>query len=91
MTKADLIKIVEGQNNMTNSEAKAVVDSVFEAIETALVAGEEVSILGFGKFEVRERAARKGKNPRTGEEIDIASSKLPVFSAGKKLKDAVNA
>lgn len=90
MTKADLIKIVEGQNNMTNTEAKAAVDSVFAAIETALAAGEEVSILGFGKFQVKARAARTGKNPRTGETLQIEASKLPVFTAGKNLKDAVN-
>lgn len=90
MTKADLIKIVAGQNDMYESEAKAVVESVFEAIQTALVAGEKVNIMGFGAFEVRTRAARIGKNPRTGDPIQIDSSKLPVFTAGKVLKDAVN-
>ena len=90
MTKADLIKIIAGQNDMSENEAKAVVESVFEAIQTALVAGEKVSILGFGAFEVKNRAARDGKNPRTGEVIRIPASKLPVFSAGKGLKDAVN-
>lgn len=90
MTKADLIKIVAGQNDMYESEAKAVVESVFEAIQTALVAGEKVNIMGFGAFEVRKRAARVGMNPRTGEPIQIDSSNLPVFTAGKVLKDAVN-
>ena len=90
MTKADLIKIVAGQNDMYESEAKAIVESVFEAIQTALVAGEKVNIMGFGAFEVRTRAARTGLNPRTGEPIQIDSSKLPVFTAGKVLKDAVN-
>ena len=90
MTKADLIKIVAGQNDMYESEAKAVVESVFEAIQTALVAGEKVNIMGFGAFEVRTRAARVGKNPRTGEAIQIDSSNLPVFTAGKVLKDSVN-
>ena len=90
MTKADLIKIVAGQNDMYESEAKAVVESVFEAIQTALVAGEKVNIMGFGAFEVRKRAARVGMNPRTKEAIQIDSSNLPVFTAGKVLKDAVN-
>ena len=90
MTKKDLITIVAGQNDMYESEARAVVESVFEAIQTALVAGEKVNIMGFGAFEVRTRAARVGKNPRTGDPIQIDSSKLPVFTAGKVLKDAVN-
>lgn len=90
MTKADLIKIVAGQNDMGEGEAKAVVESLFEAIQTALVAGEKVTIMGFGSFEVRKRAPRIGKNPRTGEPIQIEASKLPVFTAGKVLKDSVN-
>jgi DNA-binding protein HU-beta len=65
------------------------VDAVFEAITAALADGDQVSMVGFGTFKVRERAARKGRNPQTNEEIEIAASKVPAFTAGKKLKDAV--
>ena len=65
------------------------VEAVFETIQTTLGKGERVQLIGFGTFEVRERAARKGRNPQTGKEIDIAASKVPAFKAGKALKDAV--
>ena len=67
----------------------AAVDALFETIQEALQAGEKVQVIGFGNFEVRERAARKGRNPQSGEEIQIEASKVPAFKAGKALKDAV--
>ena len=66
-------------------------DGLLKAIETALKAGDSVALIGFGAFEVKERAERTGRNPQTGETITIAASKTPTFKAGKNLKDAVNA
>ena len=73
----------------TKKDIKLVVETVFETIADALVAGENVSIPGFGTFEVADRAARKGRNPKTGEEITIEASKSPKFKASKALKDVV--
>ncbi|HDV6273564.1 TPA: HU family DNA-binding protein [Staphylococcus pseudintermedius] len=89
MNKTDLINAVAEQADLTKKEAGLAVDAVFEAIQTSLAKGEKVQLIGFGNFEVRERAARKGRNPQTGKEIDIPASKVPVFKAGKALKDAV--
>jgi len=74
---------------LTKKDAVASVDAVFASIEAALKKGEKVQLIGFGNFEVRDRAARKGRNPQTGEEIEIAASKVPAFKPGKALKDAV--
>ena len=74
---------------LTKKDVSAVVDALFETIQEALQAGEKVQVIGFGNFEVRERAARKGRNPQSGEEIQIEASKVPAFKAGKALKDAV--
>ena len=90
MTKTDLVAYVAEKAELTKKEASKAVDAVFEAIERSLKRGEKVQLIGFGNFEVRERAARKGRNPQTGEEIEIAASKLPAFSAGKALKESVN-
>ncbi|GEB09904.1 DNA-binding protein HU [Streptococcus equinus] len=89
--KQDLIAKVAEATELTkkDSAAAAAVDAVFSAIESFLSEGEKVQLIGFGNFEVRERAARKGRNPQTGEEIEIAASKVPAFKAGKALKDAV--
>ncbi|WP_301109437.1 HU family DNA-binding protein, partial [Sporosarcina sp.] len=65
------------------------VEAVFDTIQSTLANGDKVQLIGFGNFEVRERAARKGRNPQSGEEIEIAASKVPAFKAGKALKDAV--
>ncbi|CAD2075679.1 MULTISPECIES: HU family DNA-binding protein [Phocicoccus] len=89
MNKTDLINAVSDKADLTKKDAGAAVDAVFEAVQEALTAGEKVQLIGFGTFEVRERAARKGRNPQTGEEIEIAASKVPAFKAGKALKDAV--
>ncbi|AOA00007.1 MULTISPECIES: HU family DNA-binding protein [Carnobacterium] len=87
--KAELIESVATSTGLTKKDATAAVDAVFETIQSTLSAGEKVQLIGFGNFEVRERAARKGRNPQTGEEIQIAASKVPAFKPGKALKDAV--
>lgn len=75
--------------SLSKSEAAAAVDGVFDAIQDALARGETVALTGFGTFSVRSRPARSGRNPRTGESIEIAASKAPAFKAGKTLRDAV--
>lgn len=90
MNKTQLIEKVAESADMTKKEASQVVEAVFDTITEALKSGEKVQLIGFGNFESRERAARKGRNPQTGEEIEIAASKVPAFSPGKALKDAVN-
>ncbi len=89
MNKTELIAKVAETAELTKKDAGQVVDAVFEAITGALKGGEKVQLMGFGTFEVRERAARKGRNPQSGEEIEIPASKLPAFKAGKELKEAV--
>ncbi|ARQ06954.1 HU family DNA-binding protein [Macrococcoides canis] len=89
MNKTDLINAVSESANLTKKEAGLAVDAVFESIQKSLSNGEKVQLIGFGNFEVRERAARKGRNPQTGDEIEIPASKVPAFKAGKALKDAV--
>ncbi|TQS74421.1 HU family DNA-binding protein [Ornithinibacillus gellani] len=89
MNKTDLINAVADKSELSKKDAGKAVDAVFEAIMDSLSKGEKVQLIGFGNFEVRERAARKGRNPQTGEEIEIAASKVPAFKAGKALKDSV--
>ncbi|TRZ39662.1 HU family DNA-binding protein [Niallia circulans] len=89
MNKTELINAVAEGSELSKKDSTRVVDSVMERITTALKNGEKVELLGFGAFSVSERAARKGRNPQTGEEIEIAASKVPTFKAGKNLKDAV--
>ena len=89
MNKSELINSVAESAGITKKDATAAVEAVFETIQTTLGQGDRVQVIGFGTFEVRERAARKGRNPQTGKEIDIAASKVPAFKAGKALKDAV--
>lgn len=92
MNKVELIaKIAENETVKTKKAAGEMLDIVVDAIASALVTGEEVKISGFGTFSVAERAAREGRNPATGETIQIAASKAPKFKAAKALKDAVNA
>lgn len=90
MNKADLIAKVTELTELPKKDATKAVDAVFEAISEALQSGDKVQLVGFGNFEVRERQARKGRNPQTGEEIDIAASKMPAFKPGKSLKDLVS-
>lgn len=87
--KQDLIAKVAEATELTKKDSAAAVEAVFSAVADYLAAGEKVQLIGFGNFEVRERAARKGRNPQTGKEISIAASKVPAFKAGKALKDAV--
>ncbi|GGF09354.1 MULTISPECIES: HU family DNA-binding protein [Halobacillus] len=89
MNKTDLINAVSEKAELSKKDATQAVDSVFESIMDSLKDGEKVQLIGFGNFEVRERAARKGRNPQTGEEIEISASKVPAFKPGKALKDAV--
>jgi len=88
--KADLIAVVAEKTDMTKKDTEKLVNAVLSSVTEALVNGERVQLVGFGTFEVRERAARRGRNPQTKEEIDIPASKAPVFKAGKALKDAVH-
>jgi nucleoid DNA-binding protein len=88
MNKGDLINEVSKVVN-TKKDAQAAVDCVFSSITKALAKGDAVSLVGFGAFKVTARKARKGRNPQTGAEINIAASKVPKFVAGKALKDAV--
>jgi len=74
---------------LTKKDATSAVDAVFETIQDNLSEGNKVQLIGFGNFEVRQRAARKGRNPQTGEEIKIPASKVPAFKPGKALKDSV--
>ena len=90
MNKTELIAAVAEKTDVKKSVAEKAVAAVIDTITEQLVAGEKVQIVGFGTFEVRERAARTGRDPRTKETIEIAASKAPAFEAGKALKDAVN-
>ena len=87
--KQDLIAKVVETTELTKKDATASVNAVFDTIKDYLAEGEKVQLIGFGNFEVRERAARQGRNPQTGEAISIAASKVPAFKAGKALKEAV--
>lgn len=89
MNKADLISRVAEKTDITKKDAEKAVSAVLASIEEALSGGEKVQLVGFGTFEIRERAARKGRNPQTGEEISIAATKVPVFKAGKALRESV--
>jgi len=90
LNKNDLIAKVAEVGSVSKADAGKIVDTVFTSIQEALAGGEEVRLVGFGTFAVAERAASKGRNPRTGDVIDIPASKQPKFKAGKGLKDAVN-
>jgi DNA-binding protein HU-beta len=89
MNKTDLVAAVAAKAEISKKDAEAAVAAVFGAITDALADGDKVALVGFGTFEVKERAARTGLNPRTGEKLSIPASKAPAFKAGKALKDAV--
>jgi len=89
VNKTELIEAVASSADMSKTEAARAVDSVISAVTKALREGEQVALPGFGTFEVRARAARQGRNPQTGQAIEIKASKVPSFKAGKALKDAV--
>jgi DNA-binding protein HU-beta len=90
LNKGELITCVAEKAELSKKDADKVVAAVLDCITDTLVAGDKVQIIGFGTFEVRARAARVGRNPKTGEELKIAASKVPAFKAGKALKDKVN-
>ena len=90
MNKAELIAAMAAKTGATKKAAEESVNAFVEVVTNTLVEGEKVQLVGFGSFEVRKRAARKGRNPQTKEEIKIPASKSPVFKAGKALKEIVN-
>ncbi len=90
MNRSELVNHVADATNLSKAAADRAVDAVFQAIASALERSEEVTLLGFGTFVTTERPARQGRNPQTGEPIQIAASRAPTFKAGKRLKTAVN-
>jgi len=90
MNKAELIAAIAAKTGETKKSAEASLNAFTEVVTERLTKGDKVQLVGFGSFEVRKRAARKGRNPQTKEEIKIPASKAPVFKAGKALKDLVN-
>lgn len=89
MNKTELVDAVATKTDLTKQDSKKAVDALFETISNTLAQEEKIQLVGFGTFEVRERAARTGRNPQTGEEITIPASKSPAFKPGKELKEAV--
>ncbi|WP_128894449.1 HU family DNA-binding protein [Longirhabdus pacifica] len=89
MNKSELITKVSESADMSKKDVTKAVDAIFNTISEALKNNEKVQLVGFGNFEVRERSARKGRNPQTGEEIDIPASKVPAFKPGKALKEGI--
>jgi DNA-binding protein HU-beta len=89
MNKTELVNAVAEQSELTKQDAAKAVDALFKTISNTLSKEEKIQLIGFGTFEVRERAARTGRNPQTGEEMQIAASKVPAFKPGKELKEAV--
>lgn len=90
MTKTELVAIIAEKAELTKKDAEAALNAIMDSVKEALAKGDKVSLVGFGTFEVRERAAREGKNPRTGEKLTIVACKVPAFKPGKALKDKVN-
>ncbi|MFE0565793.1 HU family DNA-binding protein [Priestia megaterium] len=89
MNKAELIDAVATKSDLTKQDSKKAVDALLETISNTLANEEKIQLIGFGTFEVRERAARTGRNPQTGEEMMIPASKVPAFKPGKELKEAL--
>jgi DNA-binding protein HU-beta len=89
LNKTDLINEVAVKTGMTKKDTEKVVNALFDTVQGTLQTGEKVQLIGFGTFEVRQRQARKGRNPQTGQEISIPATKVPAFKAGKALKDAL--
>ena len=90
MNKAELINAVAAKADVSKKDAEAVVTAALDTITAAMAEGEKVQLVGFGSFEVKKRAARQGRNPKTKETIELPASVVPVFKAGKALKDAVD-
>ncbi len=91
MNKGELVEAIVKETHLTKADSEKALQATLEAITNALKEGDKVQITGFGTFSVRERKARKGRNPATGEEIEIGATVTPVFAAGKAFKDAVKA
>ncbi len=89
MTKTELVAAVAAKSELSKKDAEKAVNAFIDAVSETLKSGDKVQLVGFGTFEVRERAEREGKNPATGEAIHIAATKVPAFKAGKALKDLV--
>lgn len=90
MNKSELVSAVSEKTGLSKKDCEKAMSAAFDAITASLAAGERVQLVGFGVFDVKERAARIGRNPRTKETIEIAASRAPVFKAGKALKDAID-
>lgn len=90
MNKGEFVGEIADVSGLSKADAERAVEGMFKVVKKALKAGDSISLVGFGTFVVRTRAARTGRNPRTGEEIKISASKVPAFKAGKALKDALN-
>lgn len=90
MNKSDLINSMADKSELSKKDAEKALNAFIESVEEAMIKGDKVQLVGFGSFEVRQRAARKGRNPQTKDEITIPASKSPVFKVGKALKDMVN-
>jgi len=90
LNKAELITSIAEKSGLTKKDSEKALNAFIESVEEALAQGEKVQLVGFGTFESRRRSARKGRNPQTGEEIDIPAANMPAFKAGKALKDKLN-
>ena len=88
MNNSDLVSMIAAKSNLTKKDSESALNAFIESVQTSLKKGEKIQLVGFGSFEVRQRAARTGINPRTKETIKISASKAPVFKAGKALKDS---
>jgi DNA-binding protein HU-beta len=89
MNKGELVEVIAQKADVTKKEADAVLTAIVDSIVEAVSAGDKVTLVGFGSFEPRERQAREGRNPKTGDKITIAATRVPAFSAGKQFKDKV--
>ena len=89
MNKGELVDVVAERASVTKKQTEAVITAAFEAIQQVVSGGDKFTYVGFGSFEARDRKAREGRNPKTGEKMDIPATKVPAFSAGKQFKDAV--
>ena len=90
MTKAELVEEVSRVSDLTKKHSEVIVDTVFESIIEALKRGEKIELRGFGSFRLRNRKSRTGRNPKTGEKVEVPSKKIPYFKPGKELKELIN-
>jgi len=90
VNKAELVSVMAEKSGLTKKDSEKALNAFIEAVSEALAKKDKVQLVGFGTFEVRERSSRKGRNPQTGEEIDIPAAAVPAFKAGKALKDMIN-